>query len=562
MKTRQLFLTVMALLIPALTIGRELPSWLNRAVFYHIYPSTFRDSNADGVGDLKGIEQKLDYVHSIGATAVWIGPVFCSEFQDGGYDITDYYTIDPRFGTNADAESLIAKAHKEGLKVCFDLVAGHTSIKHPWFEASRRAEQNKYSDYYIWTESADVKPNKNFIISDAPRGGNYMKNFFDCQPALNYGYHNPDPTHSWEQGVDQPGPVAVKQELKNIISYWMDKGVDGFRVDMAQSLIKNDPQYEAMMAFWGEMREWFSGKYPEGVLISEWSVPHCSVVGGFHIDLMIHNKQGGKIYRPMVCNTSDKGDPTDCYFDLEGKGQIADAIKVYTQEYEAVRGYGYASMPTSSHDIWRLNRNQRSTPQELKVAMTYFLTQPAPPIIYYGEEIGMRNQEQAPSKEGSYTSRNRSSCRTPMQWDSSANAGFSSAEADMIYLPIDSDPERPTVEKQRKDKNSLLNYVKKILKLRASSAALSADGMWRMVSDPEHPYPMVYMRWAGEEQYLIILNPSNRTVGTTFPSIGGELNAVVGDRNAIRFVGGPLTDKLEVSPVTALICKVKPAKNF
>ena len=314
-----------------------------------------------------------------------------------------------------------------------------------------------------------------------------MKNFFDIQPALNYGYLHPDPAQPWQQGYDDPGPTAVRNELKNIISFWMDKGVDGFRCDMAQSLVKgDDKQHTGTMRLWHELRSWFEAKYPEGILISEWSQPRQSLRAGFHIDLLIHNGAGTKIYRTLVCQTDDRGTKeTPCFFDYEGRGQVKAFAENYRTEYEATRELGYAAMPTCSHDIWRLNRFDRNTPEQLKTALTLFLTLPAVPILYYGEEIGMRNLEDAPVKEGSYTSRNRSSCRTPMQWDDTANHGFSTADAQDIYLPVDTAADAPTVAAQADDPDSLLNSVKSLLAFRHAHADLNADAPFKVLYAPK-----------------------------------------------------------------------------
>lgn len=161
-----------------------LPQWLDTAVFYQIYPASFKDTDSDGIGDLGGIISKLDYIRSVGANAIWMSPVFCSEFRDGGYDVTDFYAVAPRYGTNAQLVELVRKAHDKGMKVCLDLVAGHTSDKHPWFLQSMQAGTDlHYSDYYIWTDSREtLPPGSYYVKSDAPRDGNYLKNFSTASP--------------------------------------------------------------------------------------------------------------------------------------------------------------------------------------------------------------------------------------------------------------------------------------------------------------------------------------------------------------------------------------------
>lgn len=343
------------LLILAASIGlsaearHPIPAWLRDAVVYHIYPSTYMDSDGDGIGDIEGIRSKLDYIRSVGFNTVWISPVFESEFEDGGYDITDFYRVDPRFGDNAALERLIADAHARGLRVCLDLVAGHTSDKHPWFVASSSAERNEYSDYFIWTPGKQGgKPDKKFVDNDLPRDGYYMKNFYDIQPALNYGYTNPDPSKPWQQGYDDPGPTAVREELKNIISFWMDKGADGFRVDMAGSLVKGDDKaHTGIRRLWSDLFDWFEAKYPEGILMSEWSQPQYSLDAGFDIDLIIHNGRGNKLYRTLFTQTANNGDPTPCYFDPEGRGGCRTFVDDYTAMLrETAHTEGIAAMPT------------------------------------------------------------------------------------------------------------------------------------------------------------------------------------------------------------------------
>ena len=425
-------------------------------------------------------------------------------------------------------------------------------------KASEADPELQYSDYYIWSDSKDSLPTKKFVRSDAARDGNYMKNFFDIQPALNYGYLHPDPAQPWQQGYDDPGPTAVRNELKNIISFWMDKGVDGFRCDMAQSLVKgDDKQHTGTMRLWHELRSWFEAKYPEGILISEWSQPRQSLRAGFHIDLLIHNGAGTKIYRTLVCQTDDRGTKeTPCFFDYEGRGQVKAFAENYRIEYEATRELGYAAMPTCSHDIWRLNRFDRNTPEQLKTALTLFLTLPAVPILYYGEEIGMRNLEDAPVKEGSYTSRNRSSCRTPMQWDDSPNAGFSTADASRLYLPIDPSPARPTVAAEERDPQSILNYVKGLIALRRQTPALGTQGAWRFVSDIEQPYPMVYARELDGQKYLVALNPSKRSATARFASEGAAAEAVYGTGDGAKYTSKNGLSTLKMKPVSAVILKI------
>lgn len=557
------FFTALSALLLSTASGAkaENPAWLHDAVIYHIYPSTYADSDGDGTGDLEGIRSRLDYIRSLGFNTVWISPVFQSEFEDGGYDITDYYMVDKRFGTNRQLVQLIQDAHDKGIKVCLDLVAGHTSDKHPWFRQSCSADTSlHYSDFYIWNDDKSVLPDKNFVKSDAPRNGNFLKNYFDIQPALNYGYAHPDTSAPWQQSTDAPGPRAVKQEIKNIMDFWMSKGVDGFRCDMAPSLIKgDDSNYTANKQLWREFRQWVDENHPGCILISEWSQPSNAIDAGFHIDLIIHNKYGNDMYRPLFCHTTNNGKTvTPCFFDKAGNGQVDRFVKRYTEQYLATRGRGFMAMPTCSHDIWRINRFDRNTPGELKTALTFFLTLPGIPIVYYGEEIGMRNIEDAPEKEGSFSSKNRSSCRTPMQWDTSDNAGFSTAAADRLYLPVDPDPARPNVAEQERDPNSILNYVKGLIALRQATPALGTDGAWQYLSPVEHPYPMVFMRELDGEKYIVAINPSARKATAEFASPAPAAEAVYGTTAKASYRSAKGKAKVTMPPVSAVIFHARP----
>ena len=536
MKIKNLLLAL-ALLATASLSAKEQPAWLKKAAIYHIYPLTYMDSNGDGIGDLEGIRSKLDYIKSVGFNCIWLSPCFASAWEDGGYDIIDFYKVDPRFGTNEDLKRLINDAHSKGIKILLDLVAGHTSDKHPWFQESLKAERNKYSDYYIWTEGHTMpQPSFRWVDNTHPRNGIYLSNYLPIQPALNYGYRSPNPANSWEQDYDAPGPKAVREELKKIIAYWCDMGADGFRVDMAKSLVKGDnAEQEGVQRLWKEIFTWYNAKYPENIMMSEWSFPKQSITAGFNIDLLIHNGIGGKIYRPLVCETTDKMVPTVCYFSPKGEGRVRESMEIYTKVYNDYRSLGgYAAMPTCSHDIWRLSRMNRATAEEQKVAITLFLTLPTPPIVYYGEEIGMRNLDYALPKEGSFTSRNRSVCRTPMQWSTERNAGFSKVEdASKLYLPVDNAYTFPNVAEQEKNENSVLAYVKGLLALRAATPALGVEGEWKYVGDMDNPYPMIYARMLGDEKYVVVFNPAAREVEGKIAPLGKKAKWVYGNNASL-----------------------------
>lgn len=470
------------------------PAWLKQAVFYQIYPQSFYDANGDGIGDIPGIIQKLDYLQWLGINAVWINPCFVSPFQDAGYDVADYYRVAPRYGTNRDLYRLCREAHRRGIKVCLDLVAGHTSLDHPWFKASCRSRRNRYSDRYIWTSSYRVEASKLSIIRGyAERDGNYVANCFYFQPALNYGFARPD--QPWQQPVDAPGPLDTRKELIKIMEYWLGHGVDGFRVDMAFSLVKIDPGRQETIKLWQDIREIVRAHYPDMALISEWGNPEESMAAGFDIDFVLHFGVMG--YTDLMLNENS-------FFRRSSGGQIKGFVNSYVEQVAKAKGKGLISVPSANHDVKRPRADGR-TLSDLKVIFAFLLTWPGVPFIYYGDEIGMRYLPGLTSKEGGY---NRTGSRTPMQWGDGPNAGFSTADKERLYLPLDPRRGRPTVARQAGDSGSLLNHVRKLIALRKNSPALQADGA--LVPSPvedDHRH-FAYLRQAADERFLIVLNPS------------------------------------------------------
>lgn len=215
------------------------PQWLSNAIFYEIYPQSFADSNGDGIGDIPGITAKLGYITDLGCNAIWLNPCFDSPFKDAGYDVRDYKKVAPRYGTNDDLAALFAAAHERGMHVILDLVPGHTSEEHEWFRHSAEVDRNEYSDRYIWTDSwisgGDGLP---FIGGETPRNGTYILNFFKCQPALNYGFAHPQ--RAWQKPAFGPEAIATCDAMVDVMRFWLSLGADGFRVDMADSLVKQD----------------------------------------------------------------------------------------------------------------------------------------------------------------------------------------------------------------------------------------------------------------------------------------------------------------------------------
>ena len=307
------------------------PSWLSSARFYEVYPQSFADSNGDGIGDLRGLTERLGYIHDLGCNALWINPCFDSPFKDAGYDVRDYTKVAPRYGTNDDLTALFEHAHTLGMHVLLDLVPGHTSEEHPWFQASSRPDptervtpvdadrtipvesvtpvgqttpriaslfdprrrgsdcetirrvvqesdtQESVSDRYIWTDSwisrGDGLP---FIGGETERDGTYIINFFKCQPALNYGFAHPK--HPWQKPALGPEALATCEAMLDVMRFWLSRGADGFRVDMADSLVKHDDDGKPFtIRTWQYIFSRIRPEFPEAAFVAEWGRPYESM---------------------------------------------------------------------------------------------------------------------------------------------------------------------------------------------------------------------------------------------------------------------------------------------
>lgn len=513
-------------------IPPDCPKWVNNAVFYQVYPQSFYDSNGDGIGDLPGIIQKLDYIKSLGVDAVWINPFFESPFGDGGYDITDYLKVAPRYGTNDDAEKLFEEAHKRGLRILIDFVASYTSMEHPWFKASTQQNRNKYSNWYVWTDNVWLNPPQQFegafIKGYGMRNGQYMQNFYYSEPALNYGFAQPDPDQKWELPVDHPDVSAMKEEIKSILRFWMKMGADGFRADMAGALVKSSinernksgssgqfftTHEEGTKQFWREIRGILSKDFPEAFMVSEWSNPVSALDGCFHADFFHWFEGYNDLFQKeswRILNGCSKG---HSYFDEEGKGDITFFLDKFMEQYLPTKEKGYISLPLGNHDNARLG-NKR-TDDDLEIIYAFGLTMPGVTFIYYGNEIGMRQMpEDWPQVEGAYLPRN--GARTPMQWSKEKNLGFSTAPSDKLYLPVDPSGDAPTVEKEDADRDSLLNRTRKLIALKHSEPALAAYAEFVPLFAKKNAYPFVYARAKDKEVVLVILNPSSKEFEASF----------------------------------------------
>ncbi len=348
-----------------------------------------------------------------------------------------------------------------------------------------------------------------------------MRNFYWSQPALNFGFTKPEA--DWMLPINHPDVLALRDELKKMLRFWMDMGADGFRADMAGALVKNanitgNDQFftirdEGTKQFWNEIRSIIDTEYPGAFMVAEWSYPESALDGGgFHADF--YHWFGG--YNDLlqkeswrILNGYSEG---NSFFDRQGKGNIINFLKSYLDQYHKVKGKGYILLPLGNHDLSRLNINR--TDDELEMIFAFSFAMPGIPFIYYGNEIGMRQLYDLPHVEGAY--KPRAGARTPMQWSPGKNLGFSTAAAEKLYLTVDAALNAPNVAVQEKNASSLLNRIKKLIQLKKKEPALAGYAEFVPVFAKENQYPFVFARAAGKEVLLAIFNPADRNETAEF----------------------------------------------
>lgn len=507
-----------------------MPQWLKNAVFYEIYPQSFCDTNGDGIGDLQGIIEKLDYVKQLGFNALWLNPCYLSPFMDAGYDVADYKKVAPRYGTNEDLYELFRQAHARNMHVILDLVPGHTSDQHEWFKQSRLPERNEYSDRYIWSNCVWDRPQGYLWVTGmADRDGSYMLNFFNSQPALNFGF-NEITQPSWQIPYTDERVKGAFDAILDVMRFWLDRGCDGFRVDMADSLVKNDEEKTATAWLWRKARAMLDAEYPEAMMVSEWCNAHRAInMAGFHCDFVLCH-QG-------TLNQLGFRNGKDSYFCKSAHMPAAIFMERYLRDYQESKGNGYMSIVSGNHDNDRISYNLDE--RALRLAYTFIFTMPGVPFMYYGDEIGMRFIPQT-SKEGGY---NRTGARTPMQWDATKkNLGFSIADKKDLYLQVDDQPNAPCVAQQMADENSLWNFVRRIVQLRHDNEDLQADGDFEVLVCGDSSV-LCYRRG----NLAVAINPSD-----------GEQTVEVALGEKLLEVGCAATDgkTTKLAPQTAVIFKL------
>ncbi len=477
-------------------------TWWQRGIIYQIYPRSFQDSDGDGVGDLEGIRRRLDYLSWLGIDAVWVSPIFPSPMADFGYDVSDYCDIHPLFGSLADFDRLVDEVHRRGMKLILDFVPNHTSIEHPWFAESRSSRINPKRDWYIWRPpKPDGSPPNNWTANfggaawtlDEMTGEYYLHMFLPEQPDLNW--RNPE----------------VRQAMFDVLRFWLRRGVDGFRVDVIWLMIKDqhlrdnppNPAYQAGQPEITRFLQLYNGDQPG---VHEIVAKMRSVLDEFNDRVLI-----GEIYLPLERLVAYYGKQLEgahlpFNFQLIHARWRAEDIASLIVEYErALPAGGWPNWVLGNHDQRRIA--DRVGEAQARVAAVLLLTLRGTPTLYYGDELGIGHIEiplEAVRDPWSLKEPGlgvgRDPARTPMQWDGSPAAGFSSGRP---WLPLSPDAHRQNVEGEAEDPRSFLSLYRTLIALRRKHQALSIGYLGTVEVSGS---VLMYRRSAGAEHILVALN--------------------------------------------------------
>ena len=464
--------------------------WYKNAVFYELNVRAFYDSNGDGIGDIRGVIQKLDYLEKLGIDCIWLLPIYPSPLKDDGYDIADYYGIHPDYGTLEDFKALIDEAHRRNLRVITDLVLNHTSDQHPWFQSARKDPNSPYRNYYVWSDTDQKYTEARIIFLDTeisnwtwdPAAGQYYwHRFYSSQPDLNY---------------DSP---QLKAEIFKIIRYWLDLGVDGFRADAVPYLFEreetNCENLPETHTFLKELRTYLDQNYPDRVLLCEanqWPEDVRPYFGdgdefhmGFHFPVM------PRIYMALRSGNIDPVKeildrtpeiPPDCQWCTFLRNHDELTLEMVTEEERQWMWQEYAPDPRMRLNLGirrRLAPLLDKDPRKIMLANSLLFTLPGSPILYYGDEISMGDNIWLPDRNG---------VRTPMQWSNSKNAGFSEANPEKLYAPVIDNPKFPlseiNVEAQINQAGSIWHQIRSMIRIRKNNPGLGlGDLNWLPLPD-------------------------------------------------------------------------------
>lgn len=518
------------------------PRWWKEAIVYQVYPRSFKDSNGDGVGDLKGITSKLDYIQGLGINVVWLSPHFDSPNADNGYDIRDYRKVMTEFGTMADFDELLKGVKQRNMKLIIDLVVNHTSDEHVWFVESRKSKESPYRDYYFWRPAKDGKEPNNWVSFfsgaawklDPATGEYYLHLFAEKQPDLNW---------------DNP---KVRTEVYDLMKFWLDKGVDGFRMDVIPFISKREGLPDLPQEYLTSMRPQYF--YAMGPHLHEYlQEMNREVLSKY--DVMTVGEAFGVTMEQTPSLVDERRNELNMIFNFDAvrlnrNGRVwrnwtlPELKAIYTTQENALDVHSWNTIFLSNHDNPRVvsafgDDSSAYRVPSAKLLATMLLTLKGTPFIYQGDELGMTNypfqsieqfddievknawkayvvtnQVSANDFIADLRKTGRDNSRTPMQWDGSANAGFTTAPK--AWLAVNPNYKDINARQQLSDPNSIYNYFRQMADMRHKTPAF-VYGDYKDL-DPTNPKIFAYARTMGTEKYLIVLNFSGDSVAYGLPS--------------------------------------------
>ena len=486
--------------------------WYKDAIFYELHVKAFYDSNGDGMGDFRGLTEKLDYLQDLGVDCIWLLPYYPSPLRDDGYDISDYYGIHPDYGTLKDFRAFLKAAHHRHMRVIADLVINHTSDQHQWFQAARSDPHSPYRDYYVWSDTPNKYQDARIIFTDTERsnwtwdeqaGKFFWHRFFSHQPDLNF---------------DNP---HVQRSMLRAMSHWLDMGLDGFRADAVPYLFEregtNCENLPETHAFLKELRRALDKRYQGRILLAEanqWPADVRAYFGdGDEFNMAFNFPVMPRIY--MALRREDRlpiidiinqtpSIPDDCQWCLFLRNHDELTLEMVTDEERDYMYREYAKDPRMKINVGirrRLAPLLDNGRRQIELLNSLLFTLPGSPIIYYGDEIGMGDNIYLGDRNG---------VRTPMQWSIDRNAGFSRADSARLYSPVLSDPvygyQAVNVEAQTRTPSSLLNWMKRLIKIRRRHPAFGRGAIEFL--HPTNTKVLAYIREHEGQRILVVNNLS------------------------------------------------------
>jgi len=550
-------------------LEKDAKAWWKEGVLYQIYPQSFKDTTGDGFGDFQGVIQKLDYLESLGITMVWMNPFFGSPLVDNGYDVSNYTAIHPRYGTMEDFQEMLDGLHCRGIKFVLDVVVNHSSNEHPWFQQSRSSRDNPYRDYYHWWPAEKGTPPFRDSIFD-PEGAWQ----FDQQTNAYYLHYfaKEQPDLNWEN-------PKVRQEIYAIMKFWAEKGVDGFRMDAFQYASKDttfpewpkghEKEYDKWYGMRPQLHDYLKEMYTE--VIEPYNLFAVAEGAGTSFkdahDLVDADRNELQVAYHFDCRDISK--------DIEGY-QLSEFKAVFTKWDTAFKNNGWLAIYLSNHDVARLIDRYGNTDADFRTPSaqmlnTFLLSMRGTPYTYYGDELGMTNIDMPKIEEyvdvsaiGDYNRakaegedmdqfmkklnfNSRENARTPMQWDSTKNGGFTEGKP---WKKVNDNHQTINVVAQNKDPKSILNHFRKMVKLRKDNPVL-VYGQYQILQE-SHSEIYAYTRTLDEQQVLVLLNFSKKQASITLEETTNTGTLLINNYDRLYAKEGQIT----LQPFQAIICEL------